>query len=270
MSKLSDYMIISDVDGTLINFDGIMPERNRKAIGRFIKAGGRFGIATGRSRRVMLKAVEGLPVNGPCVLYNGGAVYDVAADKLMGELFLPSQAKDYIIELGSLFQNCGVMVVKDDDYYSVQQEVAFALYYTSDKAPQFRPGMIEEISMPWYKALFQVDSKDFDRFFQTVQEKNYPGVRFLASTSSLIEMLPENSSKGRALEKMIELGVVKREHLAAIGDYYNDREMIETAGIGVTLQDAPEDLRELADLVVGKCEQGAVADLIEHLESICE
>ena len=53
--KLSDFIVISDVDGTLIDHEIGVPKRNRDAIYRFIEAGGRFGIATGRSRGLMLR-----------------------------------------------------------------------------------------------------------------------------------------------------------------------------------------------------------------------
>ena len=56
------------------------------------------------------------------------------------------------------------------------------------------------------------------------------------------------------------------ENVYAIGDYYNDTELLEAAGVSVVPENAPDDLKEQADLVVGHCYQGAVADLIEEIE----
>jgi hydroxymethylpyrimidine pyrophosphatase-like HAD family hydrolase len=86
---------------------------------------------------------------------------------------------------------------------------------------------------------------------------------------TLIEMLPEHSSKGEALAKLVELGQVERENIVAIGDFYNDLDMIQYAGIGVAVANAPDDIKAQADLVVGHCRDGAVADVIEYIEKLC-
>ena len=46
---LSDYLLISDIDGTLVNTKKEIPPRNIEAIAHFREMGGRFTIATGRS-----------------------------------------------------------------------------------------------------------------------------------------------------------------------------------------------------------------------------
>ncbi|NLA86727.1 MAG: HAD hydrolase family protein, partial [Clostridiales bacterium] len=55
--------------------------------------------------------------------------------------------------------------------------------------------------------------------------------------------------------------------IMAIGDYYNDLELIETAAVGAVPAGAPDDLKQCADLVVCSCENGAVADFIEYIEA---
>lgn len=52
--KFSDYLLVSDMDATLLNDDHIISEENRQAIDYFIKNGGRFTVATGR----MVEAVR--------------------------------------------------------------------------------------------------------------------------------------------------------------------------------------------------------------------
>ena len=54
--------------------------------------------------------------------------------------------------------------------------------------------------------------------------------------------------------------------LVAIGDFYNDLEMIKDADIGVAVAAAPDQVKAVADLVVCDVHQGAMAQLIHHLE----
>lgn len=269
MKKLSDFVVISDVDGTLLDHNMKIPQRNINAIRRFIDAGGRFGIATGRSKGLMLESAGDLPINCPCVLYNGGALYDYSTEETLWEIFLPDSSENIVADLMEAVPGVGVLVISSDSYYQIREERAFAGSVPSRLQAKISKGSLGQLKEPWYKVLFQVQPEFSDSFYAVVGKKAYPGVRFVSTSHTLIEMLPEQSSKGVALEKMIELGLVERENLVCIGDFYNDREMIELAGIGVTLCDSPEDLKALADVVVGDCQHGAVADIIEHLERLC-
>jgi Cof subfamily protein (haloacid dehalogenase superfamily) len=269
MKKISDYMLISDVDGTLVD-EGVVPERNAEAIKRFVGKGGRFGIATGRSRGTMREAVNGIPLSAPCVLYNGGALYDYNADEILWELFLPETAIGFLREIYEEIDYTGVMIVKGDMYYRIRTMPEFDGYFEARHKESFAFARLDELPRPWYKAIFQVNENDLPRFLAEARAKNYPGVKFLASYKTLGEMLPEASSKGAALAKLVELGHVRRENLVAIGDYYNDLDMIEYAGTGVAVADAPDDIKARADMIVGPCKSGAVADVIEYIESLCD
>jgi Cof subfamily protein (haloacid dehalogenase superfamily) len=268
MKKISDYIIISDVDGTLIDEGGV-PARNIEAIQRFVSKGGRFGIATGRSRGTMREATKDIPVNAPCVLYNGGALYDYNADKILWEQFLPEEAEGYLKEMMEEAPYTGIVVIQGDIYHRIREISGFEGYFEARSRETFDATGLAELPKPWYKTLFQVNEQDFDRFFAHARTKNYPGIKFMASYMTLIEMLPEDSSKGLALAKLVELGHVERENLVTIGDFYNDLDMIEYAGIGVAVANAPDDIKDRADLVVGHCRDGAVADVIEYIESLC-
>ena len=95
---------------------------------------------------------------------------------------------------------------------------------------------------------------------------NFEGVRFVFSDITMFEMLPGSSSKGDAIEKLTTITGVKRENVVAIGDYHNDLEMLRFAGISAAPSNAHEDVKDVADLIVGPSSEGAVADFIEYLE----
>lgn len=271
MKKISDYMIISDMDGTLLGSDGKVPQRNIEAIKRFTDNGGRFGIATGRSRGLMREAVEGVVINAPCVLYNGGVLYDFAEDKMIMEMFLPESATDTVREIMKFLpDHIGVLVIRDDSYYQVKVERDFATFFEQRGEENFKTGDIDDMPMPWYKVLFMVRPEDSEMLQSKLKASNFPGVRFVATNLTLLEMLPEKSSKGYALQQLIDKNIVAHENLVTIGDYYNDLEMIKLGGIGVTLETSPQEIKDAADVIVGDCDGGAVADIIEHIENLCK
>ena len=72
----SKVVLFSDLDGTLFNDETEVPENNREAIRGFCQAGGIFCISSGRIQSNIKRYIGDIPVNGPCILYNGSAVYD--------------------------------------------------------------------------------------------------------------------------------------------------------------------------------------------------
>lgn len=267
MRKLSDFILMSDVDGTLLLPDQPVCERNVETLRRFTERGGRFGIATGRSKEATVDFVKTLPVNAPCVVYNGGGVYDYTAEKFLYEEFLPPESREYVLRFRERLPEIPVLVITNGNYFDITGIPFFS--FSAEYRRHFGVAPLEELTTPWYKALFAVEPEKNERFWSFLRETDFPGVRFVQTNASLVEMLPAGSSKGKALAHLVELGIFKKENIVAIGDYYNDLEMILFAGIGVTLCDSPDDIKTAADLVVGTCAGGAVADVVEHLESLC-
>jgi Cof subfamily protein (haloacid dehalogenase superfamily) len=269
--KISDFLIMSDVDGTLLPFGASgVPERNLEALRRFTGKGGRFGIATGRAKTSTEPFVRSLPVNAPCVIYNGGGLYDYDSQEFLMQIYLPEKIKEDIARLKEALPSVPIVVVCRDDYLHVNKDTTPEVF-SVDRKKQFDSVPLDEIAAePWNKAVFLVPEDDSAAFDDYIAKQSYEGVRIVRTTGTLVELLPENSNKGAAIERLVALGYAKRECIAAIGDYYNDIEMIRLAGIGATTAEAPDDIKAEADFITGPSTGGAVADLVEYLESIAE
>ena len=66
---------------------------------------------------------------------------------------------------------------------------------------------------------------------QELSGRGYEGVYFVSSDTFYIEMLPVGASKGDAIRKLCKLKNIPIDHTIAIGDYYNDAELLESGGI---------------------------------------
>ena len=63
--SLSNWLIASDIDGTLNNKFRRLPKRNELAINEFVSAGGHFTLASGRNPQSMEKHFRRLPIALP-------------------------------------------------------------------------------------------------------------------------------------------------------------------------------------------------------------
>ena len=100
-----------------------------------------------------------------------------------------------------------------------------------------------------------------------VNAQGWDDVAFCRSSPFFLEMLPRGAQKGSGLVELAQIMGISVFQTVAIGDYYNDLEMLQQAGIAATVAAAPEDIKRICRLVVGECDNGAVADLIEYLEN---
>lgn len=265
--KASDFIVMSDIDGTLIHLDGTVPQRNLEAIARFQSHGGRFGIATGRSPTWTKSFASSIGVNVPCVCFNGGALYDYDTSEYLLETYVPDAAKEYVETLRGITFPAGVIVMTKDDYWNISDESE--LVDSLLRLRQSRhadPVPWQSVTEPWCKLLLVLPDGRYEDCMDFLRGHEFPGVRFTVTTYTLVEMLPEMVTKAYALETLLEHEGIGRERLACVGDFYNDVEMLRLAGIGASTAAAPEDVKAAADIVVGPYENGAVADLIEHLE----
>ncbi len=94
---LSDYLLISDIDGTLVNTKKEIPPRNIEAIARFRALGGRFTIATGRSPISAARIARKVGVNCPLVTNNGAILYDMETGQVVRQRFLPPGRRSWLL-----------------------------------------------------------------------------------------------------------------------------------------------------------------------------
>ncbi len=102
MGKFSGVLIASDYDNTMVYTEGALKsggplpsvsQENREAVEYFMAEGGTFSVATGRALPSFSRVREGVPMNGPTVLFNGAAIYDFAQQRYLYTAFLPESVR---------------------------------------------------------------------------------------------------------------------------------------------------------------------------------
>jgi hydroxymethylpyrimidine pyrophosphatase-like HAD family hydrolase len=66
-----------------------------------------------------------------------------------------------------------------------------------------------------------------------------------------VDIIPTSSGKGTGIKEMLDYYGFDRDQAIAFGDGNNDIEMLEAVGWGLAMDNASEDLKEIADEVIG-------------------
>jgi Cof subfamily protein (haloacid dehalogenase superfamily) len=279
-------VIAIDIDGTLLPSTGtVVSDRNREALLRAQAAGVEVVIATGRRQAYAMPLLCELGLRPETVMIssNGTVTRTFGGERLDRWLLPVATARRLSRELPRFggttvftFDRVGrrelVIESLDELSHRIEKwveanrehlEVVVPLERAFDEGEAPVQGMVCGTVAAMRAAEQQLRADGFaDQV--AMQRTEYP-----ARDLSILDILPAGCSKGSALERLAARLGVEREEIAAIGDNYNDLEMLEYVGEPVLMANAAPGLLEIASErgwhITGNNDQDGVAMAIEAL-----
>ena len=112
-----NVIIMSDLDGTLLDDKKEISQRDMESINEFCDKGGMFTIATGRGYSMARPIAQKLKLRIPAVIFNGSAVYDFDKDEFLWQSEVTQKAGDYIKLVMDRFPDVGIEVLHKHTVY---------------------------------------------------------------------------------------------------------------------------------------------------------
>ena len=260
-----DYrLVVADLDGTLRSrVLGVTPG-TRAAIAAARARGARVCVATGRMWTSAAPWVRLLAADSPVILYNGGQVLDFATGRILYERRLSRDVAREALALLRREPGAPVHLYLDDRVYVERPDPLTDAYaaddgVTVDVVPAFEPLLAADP----YKMLVIGEPARMAALGRAMREAALP-VHAVQSEPQYLEILPAGVSKGAALRAMLDALGVPAEAVVAVGDNWNDLELIEAAGLGVAMGHAPAGVRARAAHVCGTSEEDGFREVIER------
>ena len=281
-------LIAIDIDGTLLPTGGtIISERNRQALRQAESAGVEIVIATGRRQAYAAPLIEPMGLKPETVLItSNGTVTRTLAGERMERALLPVETARELC--GALRQFGGTTV------FTFDQDGRGELVIESLEQLHLRIALWVEANREWLEEIRPLE-RAFDAgeapvqgmICGTVEEMNRAEAWLAASpyaekiemhqtqyparNLSILDILPPGYSKGLALEKLARRRGLRREETMAIGDNYNDLEMLKFSGHPVLMGNATAELlatgRDLGWRVAPTNDHDGVAQIVEDVLS---
>lgn len=267
-----DWLVVSDIDGTLNNKIRRLPKRNYNAIKEFTERGGNFTLASGRLQSSLERNYRRITPNQPAIVLNGAGLYDFEKQKMIWRNTIGEKGRNFVKyiqnEFDEIFKSVDIGVYFDDYVYILKSGLLAKSTMHFDKAKHEYVNSIDEIPEEgWMKVIFWSNPLTIEKLKKVIRHLENPDVNFMSSSPLTLEMLQGGTHKGVGIMKLAGMLGIEKSHVAAIGDYYNDWDMLKTVGLPACAGQAPSSIHKICKFEACHCNQGCVADLLEYIMS---
>ena len=265
-------IIFIDIDGTLINKERKLTHETINEIKRISSNGVRVILASSRMPKSMRYFMEELEINEPIICHNGALIQSETKDNGDTEVLFSEPLNNSAAEIiDNAGRNLGIHTgyYLHDNWYEESIEKWVEREINNTKAmPQIRS--IPDVLSEWksknkgpHKIMCMGEGHKMDRFSEALKQSCGESTKAYRSKKTYLEITSAKTSKKTAAEFLQNKYGIKREEVIAIGDNYNDTEMIKWAGLGIAMGNAHESIKQLADYVAPTNNDDGVAHVIK-------
>ncbi len=264
-------LLVLDIDGTIAGVSNQISEPVKQAIQAARAKGIQVAIATGRMYRSALRFHRDIGSSLPLIAYQGALIADPATETIHRHWAVPRSLALQLLEhfeepeLRSLLS---VHVYLDDRLYIRSLTPASLAYGERTGVEPIPVGDLRQfLAADPTKILALCDSPAVaEQLLGTLRQRYTPAELYLTtSVATFFEATNPAVNKGTAVRYLAEevLGL-QPDNVMAIGDNFNDVEMISYAGVGVAMGNAPAWVQSLANWIAPGVEQDGAAAAIEE------
>lgn len=264
---MNEYKILClDIDGTLLNSKHQITEKTKIAIGKVAKDKNLPVIlVSARMPKGIFFLGEELGLTAPIICYSGALIMDYNKNIILNHYIEVS----YIKRIHAIMKsyNISMSLYKDDEWYSekqdewIQQEEVITNLTASI-------GDYQELFSSWgntgcNKILCMGAEEEIIGLKKELVSIFDQELAIYLSKSTYLEIMPKNSSKTAGIGVLLEKYNLDAQALMTIGDNYNDIDMIEFAGLGIAMENAPAEVKSYAKHITKSNDEDGVAWAIE-------
>lgn len=263
-------LLVLDIDGTIAGESNSIRQPVIEAVRAAQAKGIKVAIATGRLYQSALRFYEAIGSTLPLIAYEGALIREpqtgIVHRHWSIDPQIAAQLLDYL-EANDWGERLSIHLHIEDKLY-IRKFNATTLAYLEQS--QFKAILVSDLrqvldqGITKVKALSQ-DCQVITELFNSLRQYYSPAQLYLNQyQETSLEAVHPSVNKGVAVNYLAEtLMALKPENVMAIGNEFNDVEMLEYAGIGVAMGNAPEGVKAIADWVAPSIEADGVAIAIQ-------
>jgi Cof subfamily protein (haloacid dehalogenase superfamily) len=263
-------LLAVDIDGTIAGHSNNIRSGVKEAIAQAQARGIQVAVATGRMYRSALRFHGEINSQLPLIAYQGAWIQNPANEKAERHLTVPRKTVEQLLdyfEQPELRQLLSVHFYIDDQLYIRELTRESKIYAQRSNIKPIAVGDLRQtLEREPTKVLALCDDPNvIDQLLSSLRTQYTPAELYLTkSVATFFEATHPSVNKGAAVKYLAEelLGL-QPEHVMTIGDNFNDVEMLQYAGIGVAMGNAPPEVQAVANWVAPNIEEDGVAAAIQ-------
>lgn len=266
-NAMKTKLICSDVDSTLVDDYKKLSPKNRGAIRKAVlEEGMHFAIISGRIAPSVRRYMDEIGITG-VVPSLGGCLIEDWDGTIIEENVVDGRLAIKINDLIKAM-DCLCFAYHHNDWYI---DPGHPDWIKSEADATDTIGVVEDLTGLFSRInpnkLLGVhsDTDKVKRLSDAILERYSNEVDCFLSSPMYLEIVPKGVNKGTAVDALCRHYGIERSNVLAIGDYYNDIDMLKIVGVPVTVRNAPDDIKAVARYVTeSDCNNSAVAEALER------
>lgn len=252
-------MVISDVDGTLVNSQKELTERNKQAIFQLRNAGIQFTLISSRPPYGLESLIRDLQLDQPVMAFSGGTLASPEGKSLQ-TYFLPEELIPNMLDCLARYQLSPRLYTSDRwliqtaDQPHVQDET---------RTIETEPTIVSDFT-PYFPHALKLTGVSDDpaavRDCEQALQKMLGGrASALCSQPYYLDITHRLANKGHGVDVLAQVCGILRSEIAVIGDMPTDLTMFREAGLSIAMGNASEEVKQEADYVTESNDQDGFA-----------
>lgn len=258
-------LIALDLDGTLLNSDGIVSDATKLHLKKLKEKGHIITISTGRILNRALVGTDGAGFANYIVSDAGAAVFkNDEINKEWEEVYAQALSKDTVKNISSYYDKDKFMTINICDRNKIHH------YDQTVNITEF----LENIDEIIHVSVTFINNEFVEEYLKIYTEK-FPNLKVEVMQDSFgevkwLEIAQKGVEKYKGITEVAKLEEISNEDIIAFGDGLNDVEMLRKCGVGVAMKNALPEVKEQADYITSRTnnENGVVEFLKEYLVEI--
>ncbi len=261
--------IAFDMDGTLLKKDQTINFDNIKAIQEASKQGIKIILASGRPYKAILSTAKILGCVDLIVANNGSCLFDIKRDKFFN---ITAISVEFFHKLRKIAKETKSLFALHTQF-NAYREIFFNLKDAPEWATEsfnelnsFSPAELINDSIltePITQLSLKNDKAEIKRIADELKsDKANKNLSVHISNEVYLDINPKDTSKLTGIQKVIKHYNINIKDVMVFGDSGNDIQMIQGCGLGIAMENSTQELKDLADEVIGHHETNAIAKKI--------
>ncbi|WP_195990201.1 Cof-type HAD-IIB family hydrolase [Clostridium sp. D53t1_180928_C8] len=270
-------VIVMDVDGTLVNSEKKITLNTKKALIQAQKQGVILILASGRPTSGLIDLTKELEMdkyNGLIVSFNGSKIIDCTTNEVLFNETMSVEEGQAVLNHMKKF-NVIPMIDKDkymyvNDVFNNEIEVdgkAFNVIQYEARGGKFKLCEKEDLAdfadYPLNKILTAASPKYLEKYHKEMMEPFKNSLSCMFTAPFYFEFTAKGIDKAKALDTVLRKLGYNKDEIIAFGDGHNDSSMVKYAGLGIAMDNAVKELKDIADYITLSNDEDGIAHAID-------